>query len=406
MFKRELYLSRIRPFYDNEQIKILMGVRRSGKTELLKMIIGELSASKGPDSIAYLSFELLENRPLRNAETLYAFLEDRISAGIRYVFLDEIQFVENWPEVVNSVKTKHPGTSIFVTGSNSALLNDDKEGVLGGRTVSFRVMPFTFREVMGFLRERDGAAAPSPAEAFADYLVWGGFPLIFSQREPQQREVMLESIFDSIVLRDIVQRRKIRNSLTLERILDFVVASSSQYISGRNIADRLAKASNPVSLPVVLDHLSAIAESCIASFVPRFDIIGLATLELNNKAYVCDPAFIGYKKSLVNDLYGSLFETIVHNELVARGWTVKTGTVRGKEIDFVATRHGDRRIYVQVAYDVTPQNAAREFGNLAEIDDNWPKFVVSRDTAPMSRNGIRHVNIVDFLLADDIETFG
>lgn len=406
MFKRELYLSRIRPFYDNEQIKILMGVRRSGKTELLKMIIGELSASKGPDSIAYLSFELLENRPLRNAETLYAFLEDRISAGIRYVFLDEIQFVENWPEVVNSVKTKHPGTSIFVTGSNSALLNDDKEGVLGGRTVSFRVMPFTFREVMGFLRERDGAAASSSAEAFADYLVWGGFPLIFSQREPQQREVMLESIFDSIVLRDIVQRRKIRNSLTLERILDFVVASSSQYISGRNIADRLAKASNPVSLPVVLDHLSAIAESCIASFVPRFDIIGLATLELNNKAYVCDPAFIGYKKSLVNDLYGSLFETIVHNELVARGWTVKTGTVRGKEIDFVATRHGDRRIYVQVAYDVTPQNAAREFGNLAEIDDNWPKFVVSRDTAPMSRNGIRHVNIVDFLLADDIETFG
>lgn len=406
MFKRELYLSRIRPFYDNEQIKILMGVRRSGKTELLKMIIGELSASKGPDSIAYLSFELLENRPLRNAETLYAFLEDRSSAGIRYVFLDEIQFVENWPEVVNSVKTKHPGTSIFVTGSNSALLNDDKEGVLGGRTVSFRVMPFTFREVMGFLRERDGAAAPSPAEAFADYLVWGGFPLIFSQREPQQREVMLESIFDSIVLRDIVQRRKIRNSLTLERILDFVVASSSQYISGRNIADRLAKASNPVSLPVVLDHLSAIAESCIASFVPRFDIIGLATLELNNKAYVCDPAFIGYKKSLVNDLYGSLFETIVHNELVARGWTVKTGTVRGKEIDFVATRHGDRRIYVQVAYDVTPQNAAREFGNLAEIDDNWPKFVVSRDTAPMSRNGIRHVNIVDFLLADDIETIG
>ena len=108
----------------------------------------------------------------------------------------------------------------------------------------------------------------------------------------------------------------------------------------------------------------------------------------------------------MNDLYGSIFETIVHNELVARGWTVKTGTVRGKEIDFVATRHGDRRIYVQVAYDVTPQNAGREFGNLAEIDDNWPKFVVSRDTATMSRNGIRHVNIVDFLLSDNIETIG
>ena len=404
MFKRELYLSRIRPFYDNEQIKIIMGVRRCGKTELLKMIIGELSATNGPAGIAYLSFELLENRPLRKAEALYAFLEERVSSGIRYVFLDEIQFVEDWPEVVNSVKTKYPGTSIFLTGSNSALLRDDKEGVLGGRTVSFRIMPFTFREVLGFMRERDGNAAPSPAEAFSDYLVWGGFPLIFSQREPQQREIMLESIFDSIVLRDIVQRRKIRNSLALERILDFVIASSSQYISGRNIADRLAKASNPISLPVVLDHLSAIAESCIAAFVPRFDIVGLATLELNNKAYVCDPAFIGYKKSLVNDLYGSLYETIVHNELVARGWLVKTGTNHGREIDFVATKRGDRRIYIQVAYDVTPENEHREFGNLEDINDNWPKFVISRDKATISRNGIRHVNIVDFLLADDIET--
>lgn len=403
MFKRELYLSRIRPFYDNEQIKIIMGVRRCGKTELLKMIIEELSAANGPNSFAYLSFELLENRPLRNADALYAFLEDRVSAGVRYVFLDEIQFVEGWPEVVNSIRTKHSGTSIFLTGSNSALLNDDKEGVLGGRTISFRIMPFTFREVFGFLRERDGLNAPSLEDAFADYLVWGGFPLIFSQREPQQREIILESIYDSIVLRDIVQRRKIRNSLALERILDFVVASSSQYISGRNIADRLVKARNPVSLPIVLEHLTAISESCIASFVPRFDIIGLATLELNNKAYVCDPSFLGYKKSLVNDLYGSLFETIVHNELVARGWMVKTGTNRGREIDFVATKRGDRRIYIQVAYEVTPENERREFGNLEGIDDNWPKFVISRDKTTMSRNGIRHVNIVDFLLADNFE---
>ena len=182
MFRRELYLSRIRPFYDNEQIKIIMGVRRCGKTELLKMIMEELSAANGSGAIAYLSFELLENRPLRKAEALYAFLEDGISSGVRYVFLDEIQFVEDWPEVVNSIKAKHSGTSIFLTGSNSALLNDDKEGVLGGRTISFRIMPFTFREVMGFLRERDGSAAPSPAEAFSHYLVWGGFPLIFSQR--------------------------------------------------------------------------------------------------------------------------------------------------------------------------------------------------------------------------------
>ena len=404
MFKRELYLSRIRPFYDNEQIKVISGVRRCGKTEILRMIMDELSQRAPADHVTYLSFELLENRPLRDPATLHARLERLLSTGGRhYVLLDEIQFVEDWPEVVDSIKTKYRGASLFVTGSNSALLDDDKDGVLGGRTVSFRIMPFCFREVLAFLRERDGAAAPSPEAAFADYLAWGGFPLVFSQRSPEQRAVMLESIFDSIVLRDIVRRRRIRNSLALERVLDFVVASSSQYISGRNIEEKLEKGRNSVSLPVVLDHLSAIAESCIAAIVPRFDVIGLATLEFNNKVYACDPAFVQYKKSLVNDLLGALYETVVHNELVARGWTVRTGIARGKEIDFVATKGGDRRIYVQVAYEVNAGNEEREFGNYAAVPDNWPKFVVSRDKVPLSRNGIRHVNIVDFLLADDLE---
>ena len=404
MFKRELYLSRIRPFYDNEQIKIISGVRRCGKTEILRMIMDELAERTPPDRIDYLSFELLENRPLRDPAALHDHLEKKLKkGGRRYVLLDEIQFVEDWPEVVDSIKTKYRGASLFVTGSNGALLDDDKDGVLGGRTVSFRIMPFSFREVLAFLRERDGAAAPSPEAAFADYLVWGGFPLVFSQRTPEQRSVMLESIFDSIVLRDIVRRRKIRNSLALERVLDFVIASSSQYISGRNIEEKLEKGRNSVSLPVVLDHLSAISESCIATMVPRFDVIGLATLELNNKVYACDPAFVQYKKSLVNDLLGALYETVVHNELVARGWTVRTGVARGKEIDFVATKGGDRRIYVQVAYEVNAGNEEREFGNYAAVPDNWPKFVVSRDKVPLSRNGIRHVNVVDFLLADDLE---
>ena len=229
----------------------------------------------------------------------------------------------------------------------------------------------------------------------------GGFPLVFSLGDSAQREIMLESIFDTIVLRDIIQRRKIRNSIALERVLDFVVASSSQYISGRKIEARLEKGRNGVSLPVVLDHLSAISESCIASFVKRFDIIGMSTLELNNKAYACDPAFVQYKKSLVNDLLGSLYETIVHNELVARGWSVKTGTAHGREIDFVATKGGNRRIYMQVAYNLTHDNVTREFGNLEAIHDNWPKYVISNDSASLSRNGIHHVNIVDFLMADD-----
>ncbi len=140
------------------------------------------------------------------------------------------------------------------------------------------------------------------------------------------------------------------------------------------------------------------AESCIVDVVPRYDVIGLDVVAFNNKSYTCDPAFVNYKKSLVSDLFGSLYETIVYNDLVSRGYVVRTGAVRGKEIDFVVTRGASERHYVQVAYEITPGNIEREFGNLERIDDNYPKYVVSRDTTLLSRNGICHVNIIDFLL--------
>ena len=209
MYKREMYLRRIRPFYKNEQIKILSGVRRAGKTELLKMIQDEVRTSSDDDHIVYLSFELLENKVYRAPENLHSFLESRIlDEKFYYIFLDEIQFVENWPEVVNSIKTKHRNASIFLTGSNSKLLDDDKESVLGGRTVSFRIMPFTFAEFHEF-RIQQGVSQDIERE-FTEYMKWGGFPLIFADQNDSQKQVMLESIFDSIVLRDIVRRKKLK----------------------------------------------------------------------------------------------------------------------------------------------------------------------------------------------------
>ena len=397
MYKREMYLRRIRPFYDNEQIKILTGVRRAGKTELLKMIQEELSLTTDSAHIVYLSFELLENKPLRKEIALYRYLETQIQDGGKYyIFLDEIQFVENWPEVVNSVKAKHRNVSIFLTGSNSKLLDDDKESVLGGRTLSFRVMPFSFAELHDYRLQR-GERADVEAE-FADYMNWGGFPLVFNEQEGQQRQMMVESIFDSIVLRDIVRRKQLKSSYQLEHVIDYVIASTSSYISGRNIHERLATIEEKLSLPKVLDYVKAVEESSIVDIVPRYDVIGLDVIEFNNKSYTCDPAFVTYKKSLVSDLYGALFETIVYNDLIARGYTVRTGAAHGKEIDFIAMRGASERFYVQVAYEITPRNESREFGNFAAIQDNYPKYVVSRDKIPLSKNGIIHMNIVDFLL--------
>ena len=400
MYLREQYLRQIRPFYRNEQIKMLTGVRRAGKTELLKMIQGELLAETDSEHIVYLSFELLENRQYRETTALYAYLQSRIvDDGMFYIFLDEVQFVDDWPEIVNSLKTKYRNVSIFVTGSNSDLLAYDKERVLGGRTLSFRIMPFTFSEYYHYRTELNGGVARNADEEFTNYMRWGGFPLIFAEDDEDNRHVMLESIFDSIVLRDIVTRLKLKNSYQLERVLDYVIASTGSYISGRRIAGKLAgEKPDPESLPKILAYIHSIEQSCIIDVVPRFDIIGLKVLDFNNKSYTCDPAFINYKKSLISDLYGSIFETIVYNELIARGYTVRTGSVYGKEIDFVATKNQSDRVYFQVAYEINDRNREREFGNYSLIQDNYPKYVISRDKVPLSQNGIIHRNIVDFLL--------
>ena len=400
MYLREQYLRRIRPFYRNEQIKMLTGVRRSGKTELLKMIQQELLSDSDEHHIVYLSFELLENREYRNGLALYEYLQTRIAdEAMHYIFLDEVQFVEDWPEIVNSLKSKYRNVSIFVTGSNSDLLDDDKERILGGRTLNFRIMPFSFSEYHDY-RTKLGKNAYCDADAeFINYMRWGGFPLIFMEDDDDRRQIMMESIFDSIVLRDIVKKLKLRNSYQLERVLDYVIASTGSYISGRSITERFdLKNGDSVTLPKVLEYINAIEHSCIVDIVPRFDIIGLKVLEFNNKSYVCDPSFINYKKSLVSDLYGAIYETIVYNELIFRGYTVRTGSVHGKEIDFVATRKQDEKLYVQVAYEINEHNHEREFGNLALIPDNYPKIVLSRDRISLSEKGIIHKNIIDFLL--------
>ena len=400
MYLREQYLRQIRPFYRNEQIKMLTGVRRAGKTELLKMIQRELLAETDKKHIVYLSFELLENRKYRDAVTLYEYLQTRIvDEAMFYIFLDEIQFVKDWPEVVNSLKTKYRNVSIFITGSNSDLLADDKERVLGGRTLSFRVMPFSFAEYCDYRTQLNNNVPRNVEDEFTTYMRWGGFPLIFTEDDDDRRQVMLESIFDSIVLRDIVRKLKLKNAWQLERVLDYVIAATGNYISGRSISEKFdADQSDSATLSKVLEYLRGIERSCIVDIVPRFDIIGLKTLEFNNKSYTCDPAFINYKKSLISDLYGSIYETIVYNELISRGYTVRTGSVHGKEIDFVATRKQDEKLYIQVAYEITDRNREREFGNFAAIRDNYPKLVISRDKIPLSEKGIIHRNIIDFLL--------
>ena len=402
MLKRKAY-EKLVEWKNSDHKKCLMveGARQVGKTYLVREFGNNEYES-------FIEINFINQKHLKavfdgdlTPETIFkrmtAVMPDiKLIPGKTLIFLDEIQCVEDWPEVINSVKTKHRNASIFLTGSNSKLLDDDKESILGGRTISFRIMPFTFAEFHAFHVQQ--GSANDPDREFADYMKWGGFPLIFSEKEEGQKQIMLESIFDSIVLRDIVRRKKLKSSLELEHLIDCLIASSANYISGRNMHDRLLRDGTSLSLPKILDFIKAVDESCIADLVPRYDVLGLEAIEFNNKSYTCDPAFINYKKSLVSDLYGALYETIVYNDLVARGYTVRTGFAHGKEIDFVATRGGDQRFYIQVAYEITEKNREREFGNYAPLKDNYPKYVVSRDKVTLSVNGIIHMNIVDFLL--------
>ena len=417
MVIRESYLRRIRPFYHQNLIKVIVGVRRCGKSVLLKQIREDLVSSGVPTSdIALINFESFEHKNLRDADQLYRYLKEHIATCEKaYILLDEIQLVEGFEDVVNSLHSEGE-SSIFVTGSNSRLLAGELATLLSGRYVSFQVMPFNFREYVQYRQENAGGLnyphnypfnyAPSPENLLQDYLRWGGFPLVCAQSEDDARYVVIDDLYTSIVLRDIMDRNNVAKGEPLQNVLNYLIANSSNFISGKKIADTLTSNNQSISATKVYEYLRFIQDAFIVSLVDQYDISGKTPLKYEKKGFVCDLGLFHAKKNPSKNEFSHIAETVVYNELISRGLRVSVGTTRRGEIDFVVMQ-GEKRCYIQVAYLMQDEaTVEREFGAFDHVRDAYPKYVISMDPITRNINGVRHLKLYDFLMDDSLLVLG
>lgn len=402
MIKRETYMSRIRPFIGNELVKVLTGIRRSGKSVMLELIKEEL-CNLGVDSAQFISinFENMSYVHLCTAAALHDEIIRRASKvnGKVYLFFDEIQEVDAWEKCVNSFRIELD-CDIYITGSNARLLSGELATYLAGRYVEFVIYPFSFAEFMELYRTVFPDA--SVEGCFTKYLTMGGMPylsnLMYDETASRQ---YLQDLYNSVELKDIVKRNKIRDVDMLERIIAYITCNIGTTFSSTAISKYLKSEGRAVSPDTVLGYVRACTSAFLFYQVKRQDLRGKKILTVNEKYYVADhgvrEAVFGRNMRDTN----LVLENIVYMELLRRGYTVTVGKTGEKEIDFVCQKQRET-IYIQVCYLLaTEETVEREFGAYHGIRDNFPKYVVSLDEFDMGRNGIKHRNIRDFLLAKE-----
>lgn len=399
---RELYMSRIRPFIGGDLIKVLTGIRRSGKSVMLDLIKEELLAKGvGKDQILSYNFENMRFVHLCTATSLHQEIIKRASEmdGKVYLFFDEIQEVDGWEKCVNSFRVALD-CDIYITGSNAKLLSGELATYLAGRYVEFIIYPFSFAE----FTELYHSIFPdvSNAQCFTKYLTAGGMPYLSClhfEEEPGQQ--YLEDLYHSVVLKDIVKRNNVRDVDLLERIIAYVTASVGTTFSATSIVKYFKNEGRTVSTETVLNYLNYCLDAFLFYRVKRQDLQGKSILTTNEKYYIADhglrEAVFGGNMREIN----LILENIVFLELLRRGYAITVGKSGEKEVDFIGVKR-DQRLYVQVSYLLASEETVqREFGAYDSIRDNFPKYVVSMDELDFSRNGIKHRNIRDFLTMNE-----
>lgn len=402
MIKREIYMSRIRPFMNNDLIKVLTGIRRSGKSVMLELIKEELiDSGVSREQFISINFEDMRYSKLHRANTLHEEVLKRAEdiRGKVYLFFDEIQEVEEWEKCINSLRVILD-CDIYLTGSNAKLLSGELATYLSGRYVEFVIYPFSYTEFM----ELYHVVCPeiSEQQAFQKYMLFGGMPYLSNLRyEEETSGQYLEDLFNSVQLKDIVKRNKIRDVDLLECIVAYVMANIGTTFSATTIVKFLKNEQRTVSTDTILNYIKYCADAYLFYQVKRQDLQGKQILSTNEKYYIADhgirEAVYGGNMRDIN----LILENIVFMEILRRGYHVTVGKVKEKEIDFVCEKRNEK-IYVQVTYLLASEDTInREFGIYENIKDNYPKFVVSLDEFDMSRNGIKHMNIREFLKAEN-----
>ena len=398
--KRDIYLNKLITFQDTEPIKVVTGIRRCGKSSLLKLMAAHLHENGVNDEqIIEMNFESYEFIKM-TADDLYQYVKERSLPGKRmYLFFDELQRLAGWENAVNAFRVDLD-CDIYITGSNAKLLSGELATYLGGRYVEFVIYPFSFGEFMELYRSI--SPSESSQQCFQKYLLAGGMPylanLCYADAPSKQ---YLHDLFNSVQLKDIVQRNKIRDVDLLERIIAYVIANVGTTFSATSLAKFLKSEQRTVAPETILNYIKYCCEAYLFYQVKREDLQGKQILTSNEKYYIADhgirEAVFGGNMRDIN----LILENIVYLELLRRDYKVTVGRTGDKEIDFVCDKRGEK-LYVQVTYLLASEETVnREFGAYDTIRDNFPKYVVSLDEFDMSRNGIKHRNIRDFLLAEE-----
>jgi predicted AAA+ superfamily ATPase len=402
MILRQRYIEAITPFIDKPQIKIITGIRRSGKSTVLQMLKEEIGRrGVQPQQVVSINFESFTYANVLEASKLYAFISQKIQKGKKYyLLLDEIQEVEHWEKAVNSFLVDFD-LDIYLTGSNSHLLSSELSTYLAGRYVEIPVYTLSYQEFLDF-RKHYFPEQQNSGDLFTYYLRKGGFPVIHTADYPEESAYkVVYDIYSSVILRDTVQRYKIRDVELLERVIKYAFDNIGNTFSGKNVADYFKSQQRKIDINTVYNYLHALVGAFILYRVSRYDLKGKEILKTQEKFYVSDISLIYATMGNRDRMIGGILENIVFLELKRRGYDVFVGKLGTQEIDFVAEKQGNK-IYVQVAYKLENEETVdREFGNLLSIRDQFPKYVVTMDEFwKDSMEGVTHLYITDFLMSD------
>ena len=400
MIYRPAYVDKILSYKDTSFVKILTGIRRCGKSTIMKMLMDELSKDGiASGDIIYYNFDSLEYEGL-TAKTLFSILKEKLSQESRtYVFLDEIQEIESWEKVVNSLMADC-NVDIYVTGSNSRMMSSEIATYLTGRYIAFTILPLSFSEYLDFRREYTSIG--DPRTELVRYLQFGGFPALHLREYTQDEAYsIVKDIYNSTIFTDIVRRNGIRKIDQFERVVKYVFGNVGNTFSSLSITRFLKSESRKLDNETVYSYLFKLENAYILHRCSRFDIKGRELLKTQEKFYLADPALRYCLLGYTSDSADSMLENVVYLELLRRGFEVSVGKLDGFEVDFVATRR-EERIYVQVAKEIrTEETRDCEYGRLLGIQDNYPKYVLlSNEYAGGNYKGIKTMHIADFLLGD------
>lgn len=401
MIDRPIYIDKILAYKDTSFVKILTGVRRCGKSTILNIIVDKLKAQGiSEDRILQYNFDSLKYDSIKNAQSLFSELKQYVTEEKTYLFLDEIQEVEDWESVVNSLMLDY-NVDIYVTGSNSRMMSSEISTYLTGRYITFRIYPLSFSEYLTF-RKTYMSVSDTHTE-LANYLRLGGFPAVHLQNHTQDEVyTIVKDIYNSTIFTDIVKRNQIRRVDQLERIVRFAFDNIGRTFSATSISKYLKSENKTIDNETVYAYLSKLESAYILHRCSRYDVLGKALLRTQEKFYLVDSAFRYSILGYTPDSVAAMLENIVYIELLRRGYDVYIGKLNDAEIDFIATKQ-ENKLYIQVTQEISsPETNQREYGRLLDIKDNYPKYVLRTDAFSSGNfQGIKTMHIADFLLSNE-----